>query len=195
MKTATMEKIIDQPIDLSITYEEKKIKIIRPSRIGGIEDRILDSGAMSILKVERQHVKAEDVFHNKKSWQALQDYHNLMKSYEQANDIPHSIEQINAMTVKDGYIPEYLSHQEITGRELRRQAKYIFRAPFLKAVTSHPEYCDVPGFEIPKRIMKETVHILNLLRSVGNFFRKNKIHTMVGSTTEAKIASRCFGNL
>jgi len=147
MKTATMEKIIDQPIDLSITHEEKKIKIVRPSRIAGIEDRILDSRTMSILKVERQHVKAEDVFHNEKSWKGLQDYHNLMKRYEQENDIPHSIEQINAMTVKDGYIPEDLSHQEITGRKLRRQAKYIFRAPFFKAVTSHPEYCDVPGFE------------------------------------------------
>jgi hypothetical protein len=43
--------------------------------------------------------------------------------------------------------------------------------------------------------MKETLHILNLLRSVGNFFRKNKIHTMVGSPAEVKIASRCFGNL
>jgi hypothetical protein len=53
----------------------------------------------------------------------------------------------------------------------------------------------VPGFEIPKRIMQETIHILNLLRSVGNIFRKNKIHTMVGSPTEVKIASRCFGNL
>jgi hypothetical protein len=195
MKTATMEKILDQPIDLSITHEEKKIKIVRPSRIAGIEDRILDSGTMSILKVERQHVKAEDVFHNEKSWKGLQDYHNLMKRYEQANDIPHSIEQINAMTVKDGYIPEDLSHQEITGRKLRRQAKYIFRAPFFKAVTSHPEYCDVPGFENSKRVMKETLHILNLLRSVGNFFRKNKIHTMVGSPAEVKIASRCFGNL
>jgi hypothetical protein len=99
------------------------------------------------------------------------------------------------MTVKDGYIPEDLSHQEITGRKLRRQAKYIFRAPFLKAVTSHPEYCDVPGFESSKRVMKETLHILNLLRSVGNLFRKNKIHTMVGSPAEVKIASRCFGNL
>ena len=195
MKTAAMEKTIDQPIDLSITHEERKIKIVRPSRIAGIEDRILDSRTMSILKVERQHVKAEDVFHNEKSWKGLQDYHNLMKRYEQANDIPRSIEQINAMTVKDGYIPEDLSHQEITGRKLRRQAKYIFRAPFLKAVTSHPEYCDVPGFESSKRIMKETLHILNLLRSVGNLFRKNKIHTMVGSPAEVKIASRCFGNL
>ncbi|MCK7477535.1 MAG: hypothetical protein M0C28_08665 [Candidatus Moduliflexus flocculans] len=195
MKTAVMEKIVDQPIDLSITHVEKKIKIARPSRIAGIEDRILNSCTMSILKVERQHVKAEDVFHNEKSWEGLQDYHNLMKRYEQANDIPHSIEQINAMTVEDGYIPEDLSHQEITGRGLRRQAKYIFRAPFFKAVTSHPEYCDVPGFEISKQVMKETIHILNLLRSVGNLFRKNKIHTMVGSPTEVKIASRCFGNL
>jgi hypothetical protein len=195
MKTAVMEKIVDQPFDLSINHEEQKIKIVRPSCVTGIEDRILDSCAMSILKVERQHVKAEDVFHNKKSWKGLQDYHNLMKCYEQTNTIPRSIELINAMTVKDGYIPEDLSHQDITGKGLRQQAKYIFRAPFLKAVTSHPEYCDVPGFEIPKQVMKETIHILNLLRSVGNFFRKNKIHTMVGSLTEVKIASRCFGNL
>jgi hypothetical protein len=195
MNTAVMEKTVDQPIDLSITHEEKKIKIVRPSWITGIEDRILDPCAMSILKVEQQYVKAEDVFHNKKSWKGLQDYHNLMKRYEQVNTIPRSIEQINAMTVKDGYIPEDLSHQDITGRGLRQQAKYIFSAPFFKAVTSHPEYCDVPGFEIPKQIMKETIHILNLLRGVGNFFRKNKIHTMVGSPTEVKIASRCFGNL
>ena len=142
---------------------------------------------MSILRVERQMVKAEDVFHNEKSWKGLQDYHNLMKRYEQANDIPRSIEQINAMTVKDGYIPEDLSHQEITGRGLRRQAKYIFRAPFLKAVTSHPEYCDVPGFEIPKQVMKESILTSSTaLRSVGNLFRKNKIHTMVGSPTEVK---------
>ncbi len=195
MKTAVMGKIVDQPIDLSITHVEKKIKIARPSRVTGIEDRILDSSTMSILKVEQQHVKAGDVFRNKKSWKSLQDYHNRMKRYEQANDHPRSIEQINAMTVEDGYIPEGLSHQEITGRGLCRQAKYIFSAPFFKAVTSHPEYCDLPGFAIPKRIMKETLDILNLLRSVGNIFRKNKIHTMVGSPTEAKIASHCFGSL
>ena len=44
MKTAVMEKILDQTIDLSIT---QKIKIARPYRIAGIEDRILDSGMMS----------------------------------------------------------------------------------------------------------------------------------------------------
>ena len=63
MKTAVMEKIVDQSIDLSITHVEKKIKIATPSRIAGIEDRILDSCTMSILKVERQHVKSENVFH------------------------------------------------------------------------------------------------------------------------------------
>jgi hypothetical protein len=195
MKTAVMEKIVDQPIKLLINHAEKKIKIAIPSRVTGIEDRILNSCAMSILNVERQHVKSENVFHSEKSCKGLEDYHNLMKRYEQANDIPHSIEQINAMTVEDGYIPEDLSHQEITGRGLRRQAKYIFSAPFFKAVTSHPEYGDLPGFAIPKRVMKETLDILNLLRSVGNLFRKNKIHTMVGSPTEVKIASHCFGNL
>lgn len=195
MKTAVMEKTADQLIDLSITHEEKKVRIIRPPRIASIEDRILDSRAMSILKVERQQVKAADVFQNEQSWKGLQDYHNRMKDYERANEIPRSIEQINMMTVPDGYIPEELSHQDITGREMRRQAKYIFRAPFLKSVASHPEYCVLPGFEVPKRIMKETMDILNGLRSVGNLFRKNKIQTMNGSRTEVNVASRCFGNL
>ncbi|MHB8137461.1 MAG: hypothetical protein ACYDGO_03625 [Smithellaceae bacterium] len=195
MTTAVIEKTVDHPIDLLISQQEQKIRIARPSRSAGIEDRILNSGTMSILKMEQQQVKAEDVFQNEDSWKGLQDYHNLMKCYEQANAMPPSIEQINAMTVKDGYIPENLSHQEITGRESRSQAKYIFRAPFMKAITSHPEYCDVPGFKIPKQVMKETLHILNGLRSVGNLFRKNKIHTMVGSSAEVKIASRCFGNL
>ena len=195
MRTAVMEKTVDQLIDLSITQEEKKIKIARPSRVTGIEDRILDPRAIALLNVEQQHVKAADVFHNEKSWQGLQNYHKLMKCYEHENAIPRSVEQINVMTVKDGYIPEDLSHQDITGRGLRRQAKYIFHAPFFKAITSHPEYRDVPGFAIPKRVMKETMDISNFLRSVGNLFSKNKIQTMVGSPTEVKIASRCFGSL
>jgi hypothetical protein len=43
--------------------------------------------------------------------------------------------------------------------------------------------------------MKETIDILNLLRRIGNLFRKDKIQTMVGSPDEVKIASRCFGTL
>jgi hypothetical protein len=35
MKTAVMEKTIDQPIDLPITHVEKKIKIIIPFWIKG----------------------------------------------------------------------------------------------------------------------------------------------------------------
>lgn len=195
MKTATLEKTFDQPIDLSIAREEKKIRMVKPARIAGIENRILDQGTMSLLKVEQHRVEAADVFQNEKSWQGLQDYHNRMKRYEQANAIPPSIEQINAMTIKDGYIPEDLSHQDITGRALQRQAKYIFKAPFLKAVTSHPEYCALPGFENAKRVIKETMDILNGLRSVGNLFRKNKIQTMNGSSAEVKVASYCFGSL
>ena len=195
MKTAVMEKTVDALADIPVRAKEKKIRIITSLSRAGIEDRILNPNAMSLLKVERHRVNAGDVFQNRKLWESLQNYHNLMQSYEQANAIPPAIEQINAMTVRDGYIPEALSHQDMTGKGIRRQAKYIYRAPFMKAVASHPEYRDLPGFEITKTVMKETMDILNLLRSIGNLFRSQKIQTMNGSRAEVNIASRCFGSL
>jgi len=195
MKTAVMEKTVEALADAPVSSKEKKVRIVTSPFRAGIEDRILDSYAMSLLNVERQHVRAEAVYQNGKSRESLQSYHNLMRSYEQANTIPASIEQINAMTIRDGYIPEGLSHQDITGHGMRRQAKYIFRAPFMKAISSHPEYCNLPGFEIPKTVMKETMDILNLLRNAGNLFRRSKIQTMNGSRAEVNVASRCFGSL
>jgi hypothetical protein len=53
------------------------------------------------------------------------------------------------MTVKDGYIPEDLSHQEITGRKLRRQAKYIFRAPFFRPLLHIPNIVTCRDLKIP----------------------------------------------
>jgi hypothetical protein len=196
MKTTAMDIAMDQEAILSLAGKEKVITHPKvSSHFANIEDGILDSSSLSLLKMECQSVEASDVFQKAESWRSLQEYHKQMKGFEAANDLPHSIRQINAMTVADGYIPEELSHQDVTGRLIRKQARYILRAPFMKAVTSHTEYRDVPGFQIPKRIMKETIDILNLLRSIGNLFRKDKIQTMVGSRDEVKIASRCFGTL
>ncbi|MDD2276773.1 MAG: hypothetical protein PHW80_05615 [Smithellaceae bacterium] len=196
MKTAALEKAVNRPVGLALTREETKIRVMQSSRLAGIEDRLLDPGAMSLLQVERQRpVEAPEVFQNRKMWQGLQDYHLRMKRCEREGVLPARVEQINAMTVPDGYIPEALSHQDISGKGLRRQAKYIYRAPFFQTVCAHSEYADLPDFSIPKRVMKETLCILNGLRSAGNLFRKNKIQTMIGSLTEANIASRCFGSL
>ncbi len=195
MESALMEKVYHAPVNDTIHEEKVQALISKSPVISGIENRILDIRSMSLLQVEQQQVKAEDVFLTRNSWQALQTHHRKMKNYEQKNIIPALAAKINAMTVKDGFIPEVLTHQDITGRASRLQAKYIYNAPFMKAVSSHPEYCTIAGFETPKRIMKETMDLLNFLRSAGNLFRKNKIHTMAGSPAEVEIANQCFGSL
>ncbi len=195
MKAAVIDRTMDQVAGASLADAEKAVRRPRMSPFTNREDGILDTSAMNVLKVERQSVAAAEVFPQRESWRSLQEYHNLLKGYEAVNELPRSIQQINTLTVADGYIPEELSHQDVTGRLIRKQARHILQAPFMKAITSHPECRDVPGFGIPKRIMKETIDILNFLRSIGNLFRKNKIQTMVGSPDEVKIATRCFGTL
>ena len=155
MKAVVLEQNADQIISIPETFEATKIRIVKPARREVVEDLILDPDTMSVLKVERQQVMASDVFCNRQSWQCLQEYSNRMKRHERSSTLPPFAQQINAMTVKDGYIPHDLSHQDMTGINVQRQAEYILRAPFMKAIAAHPDFCDLPGFEVPKRIMKE----------------------------------------
>jgi hypothetical protein len=59
------------------------------------------------------------------------------------------------MKVPDGYIPEELSHQNLTGRQIIRQAKRICEAPFFKAIAGHPYYVQPDWFDSPRRLDKD----------------------------------------
>ena len=97
MKTAALEKAVNRPVGLALTREETKIRVMQSSRLAGIEDRLLDPGAMSLLQVERQRpVEAPEVFQNRKMWQGLQDYHLRMKRCEREGVLTARVEQINA---------------------------------------------------------------------------------------------------
>jgi hypothetical protein len=195
MKTAVMEKTVGAFLGLSADGDVEKNRMVLSPSDSEQEEPILKPAAMRLLRVERRHVGADEVFRNRISLESLQTYRRLKGSRDQGEPLPPSIESINAMTVADNYIPEELSHQDLRGTAIRRQAEFIGRAPFIKAVASHPEYRDLPGFEIPKTLMRETMEVLNALRGIGNFFRRRKIQTMNGSPAEVQIAARCFGSL
>jgi len=97
------------------------------------------------------------------------------------------------MTVPDGYMTPELLQQDVTGRQIGEQIQLINKAPFLKAITSHPDYNSVPGFEQQRQIMNETSRALNIVNKIGNLFRKQKIRTMLGSEAEMSLAYQCFG--
>ncbi len=170
----------DQPFNNSKMLEEAINAILEPS-------------TMHPLRVEREKVDAGDVFHDQRVWKSLQEYSKTVRYYEEEGKLPASVTEINRMTVPDGYVPEDISHQDIAGTYLIKQVRLIEDAPFLKAITSHPDYKEVPGFEKQRRLMSDTAHALSLLRKVGNLFRKEKIHTMLGSPAEARLAQLCFG--
>ena len=90
MKTTAMDIAMDQETGLSLAGKEKVITYPKVSPFTNIEDGILDSSSLSLLKIECQSVEASDVFQKVESWKSLQEYHNLMKSFEAANDIPRS---------------------------------------------------------------------------------------------------------
>jgi hypothetical protein len=154
--------------------------------------RLLDPSTMHPLQVERETVDACEVFYDPRVWKSLQQYTKTLKLYEKAGELPDSIANINTMTVPDDYIHENLSHQDVTGRQIIEQGKLIANAEFFKALTSHPDFKIIPGFEKPVTLMSDTVRMLNLLRKFGNFFRKHKVHTMLGSPAEVKIAQQCY---
>jgi hypothetical protein len=153
---------------------------------------LMDPGAMHPLKLERDVVEASGVFYDKDAWEDLLAYSMRSRQYEKYGCMPESISAINHMKVQDGYVPEEISHQELTGRRLIRQAALIREAPFFKAIRSHPENRTVSGFHRQKRLIKETIQVLNLLRRTGNAFRKNKIQTVLGTPAEVSVAWQCF---
>lgn len=154
---------------------------------------ILNPSNMYPLKTERETVSAGEVFHDKRVWKSLLERNRLLMQYEKKGELPASIAEINRMSVPDGYLPEELSHQDVTGEQIIRQAILIESAPFLKAITTHPDYKELPGYEKQRRIMRGLGNTLNLLIRAGNLFRKKKIHTMLGSKAELNIAYHCFG--
>ncbi|MCP4717626.1 MAG: hypothetical protein GY868_21090, partial [Deltaproteobacteria bacterium] len=56
-------------------------------------------------------------------------------------------------------------------------------------------YRPVAGFEATWSLMRDTAHLLNIVRCAGNCFRKNKIHTMLGSAAEVEVARQCYGTM
>ena len=156
---------------------------------------LVDPATMYPLKLERDIVEARQVFHDQSAWEDLLTYSRTIKQYENEGCVPDSIAAINHMKVQNGYVPEEISHQELTGRQLIRQANLISKAPFFKAIKSHVENREVEGFYKQKRLIEETLQILNLLRRIGNVFRSNKIHTILGTPVEVKVAWQCFGTI
>jgi hypothetical protein len=156
---------------------------------------IIDPASMYPLKLERDVVEARQVFHDQSALEDLLTYSRTIKQYENEGCVPDSIAVINHMKVQNGYVPEEISHQELIGRQLIRQAKLISEAPFFKAIKSHVENREVEGFYKQKRLIEETLLILNLLRRIGNVFRSNKIHTILGTPVEVNVAWQCFGTI
>lgn len=156
---------------------------------------ILEPSTLHPLRLERDSVDAVDVFHDQRIWRSLQEYRKALRQYEEEGKLPDSVEKINKMTVPDGYVPVDLSHQDVTGTQLIKQIRLIEEAPFLKAITSHPYYRELPGFEKYKKLSREAASALSPLIKVSNFFRKKKIHTVLGSPAELKFAQQCFGNI
>lgn len=154
---------------------------------------ILSKTSMHPLSVARKKVSAYEVFPDDSSWKDILRYIELQKDYEERTRLPDDIEVINTMKVDDGFVPEEISHQEVIARDTVRQAGLIRRAAFFRAIAAHPQFRDVHGFARQKRVIRDTLHALNLLRGVGNLFRRNKIHTVLGSRDEVNVAWHCFG--
>ena len=150
---------------------------------------------MAPLHVECERVEAADVFPNPLTRRALLAHRRLARGVYAGGTLPPGVAAINRLEVPVGTVPEALSHQDVSARLSRRQARLIQQAAFFRAVRRHPEFAVVPGFEVPKRLMRETIGLLNALRSVGNCLRRQPIHTMVGSREEADVASVCIGSL
>ena len=167
-----------------------------PNRNYAVTDRDLaDPSSMYPLKTERETVAARQIFRDQSTWEDLLTYSRTIKKYEHEGSIPDSIAALNRMKIRSGYVPEELSHQELTGRQLIRQAELICKAPFFKAIQTHPETRHVHEFYDQKRLIKETILILYLLRRIGNIFRSNKIQTIMGTPVEVSVAWQCFGTL
>lgn len=158
-------------------------------------DVLKDLSLSSQFHLERQRVKASEVFHDRRILEALQQYRKTLTLYEGKREIPPSVARINNMSIPEGYIPEDLSHQNLVGRKLVNQARYLNKTDFIKAIESHEDYTDIPGFEIQKRLVYETVTILNMIRRVTNIFRKKPIQPMISSNEEVRIARICYGSL
>jgi hypothetical protein len=156
---------------------------------------ILEPSTMHPLRVERDIVDAGDVFHDERVWKSLREYSNTLRCYEEGGRLPSSVAEINKMTVPDGYIPDDVSHQDVTGTNLIKQVRLIEGASFLKAVSSHPDYKEVPGFERQRQLMNSAGCTKGLFRSVGRLFKREQIHTVLGSAAEKKIAQQCFGTI
>ncbi|MEI6127047.1 MAG: hypothetical protein WCQ99_10905, partial [Pseudomonadota bacterium] len=166
----------------------------RNSRFRAAE-RIMASEAMHPLHVERQTVHAEDVFHSRESWQSIRQYSIAVKESEQLGAVPDPVAAINRLTTPDGYLPEALTHQDVTGSQSIMQARLMAEAAFMKAIASHPEFKVLPGSERQLRLLVDTGAWLNSLMGIGNFFRSNKIHTVRGSGAEMSLVRLCFGTM
>ncbi len=157
--------------------------------------KILNSKNATLLKVERETVNADEVFHNTACIESLRAHSMLKKTYESSAIPPECVARINGTPVPDGYISEKLSHQDISAKDIAGQAKMIAGAPFLKSIASHPEFISLPGFEKQLKIFIDTPRLLNLFRNFENLFRKNKLSSVLGSNAELKIADICFGKI
>ena len=162
------------------------------SRAAGM---IMAPEAMHPLRVERETVHAEDVFHNRESWQSIRQYSISVREHEQRGGLPESVAAINRLTTPDGYMPEALTHQDVTGRQAIMQARLMAEAAFIKAIALHPEFRALPGYEQQRRLLVDMGAGLNSLKAVGNFFRKNKIYTVRGSEAAMSLVSLCFGTM
>lgn len=158
-------------------------------------EMIMAPRAMHPLHIEQETVHAEDVFHSRESWQSIRQYSISVREHEQRGDVPELVAAINRLTTPDGYMPEALTHQDVTGRQAIMQARLMAEAPFMKAIASHPEFRVLPGYEQQLRLLVDTGTGLNSLMSAGNFFRKNKIRAVRGSAEEMSLVSLCFGTL
>ena len=156
---------------------------------------LVNPATMYPLKLETDTVEAHQVFYDHNAWEDLLNYSRITRQYENEGCVPDSIAAINHMKIQNGYVPEEISHQELTGRQLIRQAELIHNAPFFKAIESYAENREIEGFYKQKQLIKETAQVLNLLRKTGNLFRANKIHTMLGSPVEVNVAWQCFGTI
>jgi hypothetical protein len=156
---------------------------------------ILGKTSMHPLRVAKDTVSAYEVFPDEDSWKDLLRSIELQKDYEKRTSLPDAIEAINGMKVDDGYVPEEISHQEVLACDTIRQAGLISKAEFFRAIAAHPLFRDVQGFARQKRVIRDTLHVFNLLRSIGNLFRTKKIHTVLGSKAEVNVAWKCFGPL
>lgn len=154
---------------------------------------VLDPSTMSALRVERESIDVREVFYNRKICESLHEYRKRMKFIEEQGKVPSSVARINRMTVPDGYMTPELLHQDVTGKQLEEQIRLIKKAPFLRTITSHPDYNAVSGFEQQRKILNDTSRILNFVNRIGNLFRKEKIRTMRGSEAEMSFAYQCFG--